>query len=217
MVNAEPEPDPDPEPCEVEDDGNPETIECGPDGSPLVFAPNQGTFAFTSLRDGVHFDLDGDGYAEQTSWTAPNSGIAFLARDVNGNGKIDSGLELFGNHTRVAHVDGLAGAAENGFEALRGLEIQVGSHFVDNHMATTDSMFSSLLLWVDDNHNGISEPYELSSAASAGLVSIDLGYRDSPRKDRFGNQMRQISRSSWQTDQGLKNKAITDVWFVRER
>ena len=43
------------------------------------------------------FDIDGDGDVEQVSWTEPGADVAFLALDVDQNGKITSGKELFGS------------------------------------------------------------------------------------------------------------------------
>ena len=45
------------------------------------------------------FDIDGDGVPEQISWTEADSDVAFLALDRDGDGRITSGKELFGNHT----------------------------------------------------------------------------------------------------------------------
>jgi hypothetical protein len=50
----------------------------------------------TDALRGVSFDLNGDGYNEQTGWPAQNSGLRFLALDRNGNGRIDNGKDLFG-------------------------------------------------------------------------------------------------------------------------
>lgn len=50
---------------------------------------------FTSLDDGVNFDLDNNSFAEKTAWVKNHDG--FLAIDLNGNGKIDNGGELFGD------------------------------------------------------------------------------------------------------------------------
>ena len=43
------------------------------------------------------FDLDGDGFAEQTGWVRPDDGL--LVFDQNANGHIDDIGELFGNPT----------------------------------------------------------------------------------------------------------------------
>ena len=49
------------------------------------------------------FDLDGDGQAEQVSFATGNS--AFLALDLDRNGHIDNGLELFGTRSGDGFAD----------------------------------------------------------------------------------------------------------------
>lgn len=156
--------------------------------NPVIIATgNAQNYSFTKKADGVLFDIDADGVLDQVAWTEPDSEVAFLAIDRNGNGIIDNGSELFGNHT-------LAGS-KNGFAALRNM---VGNG--DGKVSQKDALFANLLLWHDRNHNGISEPVELTHASEL-LEAIGLGYTLSaytlsgrldgnPRRDDNGNQYR---------------------------
>ena len=53
-----------------------------------------------------------------------------------------------------------------------------------------DAIFFQLRLWIDSNHNGISERDELFSLPSMGINSISLDYQESRRTDEFGNVFR---------------------------
>ena len=50
-------------------------------------------------KDKVFFDMRAEGFQTLQHWPAGNVGI--LALDLNGNGTIDSGRELFGSNTQV--------------------------------------------------------------------------------------------------------------------
>jgi hypothetical protein len=156
----------------------------------------------------VPFDLDDNGVPERVAWTVPDTEQAFLALDRNGNGRIDSGAELFGNHTPV--MPGTSRTAPNGFEALRFAQGMAP----DDVINANDPVFSQLLLWTDRNHNGLSEPDELQRLCETDIVAISLDYRTVGRTDRFGNEFRQ--RGTIQRANG-RTESIFDVWLTRER
>jgi hypothetical protein len=68
--------------------------------SPIIISTGRSSrYKLTSASEGVLFDIDGDGIAEQVAWTEPVSDVAFLALDRDGDGRITSGRELFAKFT----------------------------------------------------------------------------------------------------------------------
>lgn len=149
-------------------------------GSPVVVDLDRAGFRFTSLAEGVSFDLDADGVLDRVSWTAGDAGDAFLVLDRNDNDRIDDGSELFGDHTEQP-----PGAARHGFRALA-----VFDDDGDGWITELDSAFPLLRLWIDASHDGQSQPSELVSLHQASVRAIGVDPVESRRLDRHGNQLR---------------------------
>ncbi len=167
------------------------------EGSPLVLDLGDDGIATTSAAGGVRFDLLGVG-ALQTSWLAGGKD-ALLALDRDGNGKIDSGAELFGEATENR-------PHENGFEALADLDSNK-----DGKLDRRDAMWSKLVLWSDRNGDGRSDASELSTLASKKIRSLDLRATQKSLRDRNGNDLG-LQGSFTRTD-GTRGLMV-DVYFV---
>lgn len=180
--------------------------------SPLVIDVNGNGFALTDAAGGVYFDLNNDGDLEELAWTNGGSDDAFLALDRNGNGKIDSGIELFGNFTPQSPPP--AGTERNGFNALADYDKVADGGNNNGMIEGGDAAFARLQLWQDSNHNGISEPGELHSLTDLGLKAIDLDYKKSKRTDQYGNMFRYRSKVKDTHDARLGRWAW-DVFLVQ--
>lgn len=157
---------------------------CGP--TPILIDVGGNGFSLSNAYEGVNFDMGGDGRSEPIAWTTGNTDDAWLVLDLNGNGRIDSSKEMFGNFTDQPMAD----RPPNGFLALAEFDkVEKGGNR-DAQISKRDQIFASLHLWQDVNKNGISESSELSTLEQLGLKTIELTYRESNKTDKHGNQFK---------------------------
>ena len=119
------------------------------------------------------------------AWTAKGSTNGWLALDRNGNGHIDTGKDLFGNVT-----DQPTSSNPNGFLALAVFDQPEYGGNGDGEIDSNDAIWTKLLVWIDSNHDGVSQPEELHHLDEYGIHSISLMYTESQKVDAYGNELR---------------------------
>lgn len=187
--------------------GNPD---CCIAASPILVDVSGNGFGLSGLDNPVGFDFVGDGHPLSVTWTALNSDDAFLVLDRNGNGTIDNGAELFGNFAPQPPSGG-----RNGFIALAEYDKRVNGGNDNGRIESHDAVFSSLRLWQDANHNGISEPVEIHTLPQLGVRAIDLDYRESRRVDQYGNRFRYRAKV-YDAHGASVGRWAWDVFFVKQ-
>ncbi|MDE7229642.1 MAG: hypothetical protein K2N56_04100, partial [Oscillospiraceae bacterium] len=174
-----------------------------PPRDPLVIDLGTPGIELHSIANGVNFDLDNNGFAEKTAWIGSEDG--FLALDRNGNGLIDNGGELFGDQVIMRN----GSRSASGFEALAELDSNK-----DGVIDARDPRFSELLVWIDADHNGISDEDELNSLSELGVISISLDHTEVSFVDEeTGSRIAETSTVTIIKD-GIETAAeISEFWL----
>ncbi len=171
----------------------------GSSSTPLVLSFDRAPVAFT--HPAGSFDVVGNGASVDTDWVA--AATPWLAIDLDGNGTIDDGAELFGSMTKLPSGQ----RAEHGFEALAALDADG-----DGRITKRDPAFASLLTWRDHNQDRRADQSELSTIESEGVLAIDLGFH---RATRCVGTACEVERASFEFRgaSGIATGDVVDVHF----
>jgi hypothetical protein len=175
-------------------------------GSPIIIDISGQGFSLTNAANGVSFDISGTGHPIQMGWTA-GANNAFLALP-GADGLVHNGKQLFGNFTPQPQS-----STPNGFAALAVYDDPRNGGNGDGVIDAKDAVFSSLRLWVDSNHDGISQPEELYTLPSLGVNSISLNYHADERTDQWGNVFHYHAQVN-PGDPASVGRQAYDVFFV---
>ena len=181
--------------------------QCVSQGSPIIIDTKGEGYHLTSLQGGVQFTFFPAKATVQTSWTDSAYSNGFLVLDRNGDGVINDGSELFGTETPQPPT-----TTPNGFNALAVYDLAVNGGNGNGVIDPGDAVWQRLRVWIDSNHDGVSQPNELHALSDFGISQLDLRYRLSLYTDQFGNQFRY--EADLQDSLGRKPDRFYDVMLL---
>jgi len=82
----------------------------------------------------------------------------------------------------------------------------------DGVISSEDAIFSKLRIWVDANHDGVSQPGELFTMQQANVKSISLADSLSWQTDAYGNRFRYLGEIEW--TKPVNGKIISPIYDV---
>ncbi|MBI3890951.1 MAG: hypothetical protein HY303_05420 [Candidatus Wallbacteria bacterium] len=134
---------------------SPIVLDINGDGRPGLYDRNVGPDTEFLPIGSVLFDMDGCGAPERCEWMLPNED-GLLCEDTHHDGKIASGLQLFGT----------AGGFADGYQKL-------ALRDANKDGVLTGRELDGLMVWIDDG-DGVSQPRELHTVAALGITSISV-------------------------------------------
>ncbi len=170
---------------------------CGSYYSPLMlfFDANRPNFSGRSS-----FPLYTD--AAVVHWVEKGAPGYLLALDRDGDGRISSAKELFGD----------GNGFDNGFESLKDHD-----HNADYRIDQKDKVYSQLLLWRDINGDGESSKNELTPLKKKGVSAISLYYQKAHIEFSHRAEVREKGTFSFIQNGKKKDGIVWDVWFSPAR
>ncbi|HEX5747758.1 MAG TPA: hypothetical protein VFZ09_16035 [Archangium sp.] len=179
-------------------------------GMRAEFRDGNGTLVSELKRDGTNKNkpLYFWGNQNQNEWTKPwdskTGGDGMLVWDVDGDGKITSGKELFG------HVD-LNGknTFKNGYEKL--------AHYFDKNGdgQVKGSELNGLKIWEDRNGDGITQKGELVDLEKHGIRKLNTQFNEADMSSSYSTRKPGHASAAQQTGQSpVHHEAMQQAWQI---
>lgn len=150
-----------------------------PTRDPMILDLDGDGIETTALNGGMlFFDTDGNGFAEHTAWVGEDDGI--LYKDLNNDGVINDGRELFGDRTILQNGQ----PAADGYAALADLDSNS-----DNKIDASDTAWSELRIIKGDGSK-----YSLDDL---GIKQLNLAYTTTGTIDSSGNTQQKAGTFTW--------------------
>lgn len=118
----------------------------------------------------VYLDIDGNGDPERVNWTATGHDEAFLWLDEDGDDALAT-EELLG-FRRSPALSGSTG----GWRDLLLLDQADAGGNGDGALTPADAAWHLIEIWIDQDHDGLPLPAELSTLSAWGVEGIDLDF-----------------------------------------
>jgi Ca2+-binding RTX toxin-like protein/subtilisin-like proprotein convertase family protein len=136
----------------------------------LLDLNGQGIKTTSESTNPVYFDADNSGTLKQTAWTADGNTGILVVPDSSGNVTNISQLfsEYYGGDVGTGGEPGYE-EYTSGFDALH----SVDNNF-DGKLNSTDSIWTSLRVWQDANHNAKVDSGELKTMAQLGITQFNI-------------------------------------------
>jgi hypothetical protein len=166
--------------------------------SPVVLDLNGDGIQTLDIQQGVMFDIDNDGLVEKTAWIHSSDGL--LVRDINRDGIINNGGELFGSGTLLPN----GSRATDGYMAMRSLDSNL-----DGLLDANDQFFAEIMVWRDIDSDAKTDAQELIDLRQMGISSISL-HANTTSIINNGNFVGLMG--SYTAADGTV-RAMGDVWF----
>lgn len=179
---------------------------------PLVLDLTGNGIATSGLGDAVSFwDLDHDGVPDPSGWLARGTDDAFLWIDLDDDHNAQQD-ELFGS--AMAKADGTYFA--NGFQALAQYDTAAFGGNGDGAIDESDGVWNELRLWIDVNHDGVSQPAEISPPARERVVRLELDRVHDHAVDPQGNSLMLVGSYARRGDgNDTVSHLLADIAFAR--
>lgn len=172
--------------------------------SPLILDLDGDGVETRGLEDLIFFDHDANGLAENTGWVSKDDGL--LVIDLDGDGQIETGQELFGNQfSQDPNV-----SFDNGFLALASFDENQ-----DGAITAADAQFDDLRVWRDFDYDGVVDDGELQTLSELEIAKLTTAYTDAVGDGLDANGNAHLQLGSFEYTDGTVAD-MTDVWFARD-